>query len=73
MQNRLVFERTRLEEVTEELERCYDIAIVVPDTNLAKETVTCTFDSLPLEKALYSLCATLDKKLERLNGEYIIK
>ena len=60
IENKLVFVRTPIREIIGELERHYDVVIVSMDPALSDQTVTATFEDVPIEMVLSSLCLTLN-------------
>jgi transmembrane sensor len=72
LEGRLVFEKTPLTEILDELERYYDVFIESADSELAQETLTATFDHLPLETVLSSICLTLGAQYRFEDEKYII-
>lgn len=71
-QGKLVFERTCLPEILAELERYYDVPIHVDNRALNHKSLTATFDRLPIEKVLYSICQSLDVRYKNVDGVYVI-
>lgn len=70
---KLIFDRTPLSEIVRELERWYNVKIVLENTSLASETVTGTFQDVELEVILASICTTLDAQFKLENNQYILK
>jgi len=71
-QQKIVFEDTPLVEIIEELERVYDVEIIIDDTGLSRLAVTGVFEQQPIEEILSAICLTLNLKY-RVRGEgYII-
>lgn len=60
LENKLIFVKTPLKEILDELERYYDISIESMDRELNQKTITATFDDLPVETVLSSICLTLN-------------
>jgi transmembrane sensor len=56
----LVFERTSLGDVVRELERWYDIDIVISDPSLAQRRVTRTFRGMPISHVLNTLAIAVN-------------
>lgn len=73
MDGRLIFIKSTLNEVAEELERYYDVSISVTDISLLRQTLTATFDNQSLETVLESICITLNAEYERNAKSIIIK
>lgn len=65
MEGRLVFVDTPLSTVVRELERWYDVHIVVEDTSLASAPVTASFGNEPVDGILRALAISLDARLTR--------
>jgi transmembrane sensor len=55
MEGRLVFEKTPLAEILEEVERFYGVKIYLTNETLTRETLTATFENIPLSTLLQSL------------------
>ncbi len=55
----LRFEQSPIAEISEELERTYNIRIQLDKNRDTNETLTATFDNLPLETVLKSMCMAL--------------
>jgi len=72
LEDKLVFEKTPLKEILEELERYYDINIESVNPELNEKTITATFENWPIETVLSSICLTLDTKFEYKNDIYRI-
>jgi transmembrane sensor len=68
---KLIFRHTMLSEIMGEIGRYYDIDIAIENPELKTKTMTAVFDRLPLNKLLYSICATLDIQYRYENGLYI--
>ena len=62
---RLEFRRVPLARVIEDLERTYDVTLVLADTTLASVPVTAVLDRQPLEAALRILSQSLDVRVVR--------
>ena len=60
LEDKLVFVRSPLREIIGELQRYYDIPIESMDPELNEKTLTATFENLPIETVLSSICLTLD-------------
>ncbi len=65
MQGRLVFVDAPLSTVAREVERWYDVHIVVEDTSLASAPVTASFGNEPVDGILRALAISLDVRLTR--------
>jgi ferric-dicitrate binding protein FerR (iron transport regulator) len=66
MEGRLVFVDAPLSTVAREVERWYDVHIVVADTSLASAPVTASFGNEPVDGILRALAISLDVRLTRL-------
>jgi transmembrane sensor len=55
MEGRLLFEKAPLFEILEEVERFYGVKIDLMNDTLARETLTATFENIPLSTVLQSL------------------
>ena len=60
LENKLVFVKTPLRNILGELERYYDISIESMDKELDEKTITATFEDLPVETVLSSICLALN-------------
>ena len=58
----LVFEGNSLADVVRELERWYDIDIVISDPSLAKRRVTRTFRGMPISHVLNTLAIAVNAR-----------
>jgi ferric-dicitrate binding protein FerR (iron transport regulator) len=58
----LVFERNSLGDVVRELERWYDIDIVISDSSLARRRVTRTFRGMPISHVLNTLAIAVNAR-----------
>jgi transmembrane sensor len=58
----LVFDRSSLGDVARELERWYDIDIVIPDPALAQRRVTRTFRGMPISHVLNTLALAVNAR-----------
>lgn len=73
MEGKLVFIKSTLNEVADELERYYDVRITVQDIALLRQTLTATFDNQPLETVLESICITLNAEYEKHADRVVIR
>jgi transmembrane sensor len=55
MEGRLLFEKAPLSEILEEVERFYGVKIDLMNDTLSRETLTATFENIPLSTVLQSL------------------
>lgn len=58
----LVFEQTPLSEIVDELQRYYDVPIVLTDSTLEIRHLTAAFKDQPLETVLSAICMTTDTR-----------
>ncbi len=72
MNGRLIFERQSINKVMDELSRVYNVSIELADSTLSDHTLTATFDNLPFNSIINSICLTLGSKYRYENNEYII-
>ncbi len=72
MENKLVFVRTPLREIIGELQRYYDLPIETMNPEQNEKTLTATFENLPIETVLSSICLTLDVQYTVDNETYRI-
>ncbi len=72
LENRLAFEKTPLHEIIAELERFYDVSILLSDTTLANQTITAEFEDASIQDVLSSICLTLNMRWKFESKKYII-
>lgn len=72
LENRLVFEKTTLSEIVAELERFYNVSILLSDTTSANHTITAEFEDASIQDVLSSICLTLNKRWKFESKKYII-
>ena len=72
LEGRLVFDRAPVPEVLAEIGRTFDVTVDLDDAALAKRTVTADFEHPNLETVLSSLCLTLNAKVRKDSGKYIL-
>lgn len=68
---RLVFERVALADVVADLERWYDVTILVADPALASRRLTAAFDREPLDTVLETVGKLVDARVQR-DGQHIV-
>ncbi len=59
LNGRLVFERTPMMEIIDELERTFSISVVTNNLDINDQTITANFETTSLETVCASLCLTL--------------
>lgn len=72
LENKLVFEKTPLSDLTKELVRYYDVSVAIDDTSLSSLSITGTFEDKKIEDILEMISLTLDIKVKKDNGGYIL-
>jgi transmembrane sensor len=72
LKGRLVFDRTPVPEVLSEIGRTFDVIVDLDDAGLASRTVTADFEHPSLETVLSSLCLTLNAKVRRDSGKFVL-
>jgi len=72
LDGRLIFEKTPLGEIVNELERTYDISIEINNAELNHHTLTAAFDNLPIDMVLSRICLTFGINYKFESGKYII-
>ena len=72
IKGKIVFERTRLGEIISELERYYDVDILLADSSLSGKSLTGTFDEIDFESVLQIICLSLDIEYEQKDNRFII-
>lgn len=73
LRGRLVFERASLTEITGELERQFDIRIVIPDHETGSRTMTATFNMTEPESIMQAICRTMDLVCEQRENHMILR
>ena len=73
LNNKLNFERTPLEEIAAELERVFNVSIEIKSKQLAKRTITASFDISSIKEILSSICLTLNAQYHFYANKYIIE
>lgn len=75
LQGRLVYRRTPLAEVFDDLKYTYDVEITLTDTSLGKRTLTAVFDQdhESLETVLSAICLTMGVRYENHQNVYEIR
>lgn len=73
LENRLVFEKMSLSEIIKEIERVFDIIIVVDNQKYLAQTLTADFGEANLETVLNSLCLTLGSTYRFESEKYRIQ
>lgn len=74
MDGKMVFENTSLSEITNEIERHYDIKITLENLELSKYNLTGTFDNEEIDTVLTKICLALNiKYLEGRNSYKLTK
>jgi transmembrane sensor len=56
----IVFQNTPLRQVTRELERRYDVRVLLPDSTIASRTVTAWFTNQDFHQVLFAICRAVD-------------
>ncbi len=72
LDSRLMFHKTSLTEIVDELQRYYNVTITVENVNADSLTITGVFDRMPIEKVLSSICLTLDLQFFKTAGVFMI-
>ena len=72
LSGQLVFRIAPLEEITAELERKYDVSVVLGNSALADMTLTAEFADGSIEEILTSICLTLNIRYTVDSGQYIL-
>ena len=68
----LIFEKTTLEEVVNELQLYYNVKIRITDSNLKKRTITATIQQLDIDDAIRSICTALDIAYIKKSSVYML-
>lgn len=72
LEGRIVFEQASLAEVAAELQRVYNVEIMLANASLARHTITGSFNRKPIASVLASICLTLNLKYQQEGGKYIV-
>lgn len=56
----IVFQNTPLRQVSRELERRYDVRVLLPDSTIASRTVTAWFTNQDFRQVLFAICRAVD-------------
>lgn len=72
LEGRTVFEQASLAEVVAELQRVYNVEIVLTNANLARHTITGSFNRKPVESVLASICLTLNLNYKQEGAKYLV-
>ena len=70
LNNRIVFSNTNLEEISEELERKYNVQIDIADPELLSYNLTGTFENEKIDTVLTKICLALNLKYSEQNNGY---
>ena len=73
LEGRIVFVRTSFRDIIEELERLYDVTIELQSPQLAQRTITASYDRIPLQTILTSLCLTVDADFTVENERFAVR
>lgn len=73
LNSELVFDKTPLAEIVNELERHYDISLSIEDETLRTNTLTGSFKNENPDSALSMICLALDLSYTKNGDDYIIK
>jgi transmembrane sensor len=73
MENKLVFDKTPLNEICDELKRFYNVNLSLENESFKTYTLTGSFKSKDVDSALTIICLALDLKYEKRNDSYVIK
>ena len=72
MDNNLVFDKSPLNDVVDELGRFYDVKLALANESLKTVTLSGSFKNGSIDSALTMICLALDLRFEKENGEYIL-
>ena len=72
LRGQLVFEKTPLSEIVNELRRKFDVSIVFADPSLTHRTMTADFEDATIDEILSSICLTLNIRYMVEKGDYIL-
>jgi transmembrane sensor len=72
LRGQLVFIKTPLSEIVDELQRKFDVSIEFADPSLTHRTMTADFEDATIDEILSSICLTLDIRYMVDKGDYIL-
>lgn len=73
LKGKLVFEKTSLYDIVDELVRTFDVCIVLQCDESAQQTLTATFDeNVSIETVLSSICLAVGAGYRKEDGEYVV-
>jgi transmembrane sensor len=72
IKGKLVFKKTPLSEVADELERFYNIQIKITPPELGDKTITATIYELSADQAIKSICQSLQINFKKKGKTYIL-
>ncbi|HEX9654267.1 MAG TPA: FecR domain-containing protein [bacterium] len=72
LEGRIVFDQTPITEVVAELQRIYDVTIVLSNDAVSKHSITGSFQNKPVESVLTAICLALDLRYTKQAGKYVI-
>jgi transmembrane sensor len=64
----LAFQATPLREAAAEIERLYDVRVIVADSALASATITATFTDQPIDDVVSVVCSVLSARCDSRDG-----
>jgi transmembrane sensor len=73
LDGKMFFEKTKLLEISKELERFYDEKVTLKSDNLNDMSVTGSFVKMSIDSTLTMICLTLNLKFEKNGNGYIIE
>ena len=73
MENKLVFDKSPLSEVIDELGRFYGVKVSLASENLKTYSLTGSFKNGSADSAITMICLALDLKYEKQNNGYVIR
>jgi transmembrane sensor len=73
LNGKLVFDQTPLNEIVNELERCYDVTISVEGNGIAANTLTGSFKNRDVDSVLTMICLTMNLDFEKQGNVFLIK
>jgi ferric-dicitrate binding protein FerR (iron transport regulator) len=68
----LIFNKTPLSKIVEQLENTYDISIVIDNAKLKNQTISGSFRDQSIDSILHAICLTLNIEFEKKNNSYIL-
>ena len=73
LKDRLIFDHTPLKEAAGELERFYNVRIVLEKDSLSNKTLSASYENTPVETVLLSIAHALNLQMDFRDGVYFLR